>query len=386
MRGPMSSPAQPSGTSTPSSSRRSVSASNERPEHQVHGQHEFARRVLARAPGSPPASSTPSSSTRESPVAIPWAREEAEAHRSAHQHLVSDLQEPLHDADLVGDLGAAEHHAEGAGGIVADGGQLPDLALEQQARVGGKQVRHSLGGGVGPMGGAEGVVHVQIGERRQPPGQLRVVARLARLEAAVLEHQHVARARAVEPCARPPGPTTAGASATSEPSNSTEPRRDRGHRERRVDSLRPPQVRDEHQRRAALAQQLDGRQRAANPRVVLDLAVGERDVEVDPHQHPLPLHGCIPDARLVEAQRGPDRRRLRLEHLRGQLDAAVRVAPLVVVPGDHLDQPPVDHHRLAGVEDRRVRVLDDVGGDDRVLGVGEDALAAARRPPPWRRR
>ena len=33
---------------------------------------------------------------------------------------------------------------------------------------------------------------------------------------------------------------------------------------------------------------------------------------------------------------------------------------------------PVHHHRLLGVEDRRVRVLDDVGGHDRILGVRED--------------
>src|SRR3954470_14005420 len=63
------------------------------------------------------------------------------------------------------------------------------------------------------------------------------------------------------------------------------------------------------------------------------------------------------------------------QNLAGQLDAAVGVAPLVVVPADRLDQLAVaDHHRLRGVEDRGARVADDVGGDDRVLGIGEDPL------------
>ena len=35
--------------------------------------------------------------------------EEAEAHRSADQDLVGELEKALDDADLVADLGAAEH-------------------------------------------------------------------------------------------------------------------------------------------------------------------------------------------------------------------------------------------------------------------------------------
>src|ERR1700749_4781538 len=62
------------------------------------------------------------------------------------------------------------------------------------------------------------------------------------------------------------------------------------------------------------------------------------------------------------------------QDLARQLDAAVGVAPLVVVPADCLHHPAVaDHHRLAGVEDRGGRVADDVGRDDRVLGVGKDS-------------
>ena len=67
---------------------------------------------------------------------------------------------------------------------------------------------------------------------------------------------------------------------------------------------------------------------------------------------------------------------------RGEVDEAVRVAPLVVVPADRLDDV-AHHHRGARVERARRRAADDVAGDDRVLGVDELAgERAARRAPP----
>src|SRR5690606_41362812 len=56
-----------------------------------------------------------------------------------------------------------------------------------------------------------------------------------------------------------------------------------------------------------------------------------------------------------------------------QVDEPVGVAPLVVVPADRLDLV-ADHLGKPRVEDARGRVGDDVGRDDGVLGVGEDAL------------
>src|SRR6476469_6669829 len=60
-----------------------------------------------------------------------------------------------------------------------------------------------------------------------------------------------------------------------------------------------------------------------------------------------------------------------------ELDQPARVAPLVVVPGEHLDLGAAGHEREARVEDRRVRGLDDVGRDQRILAVGEDAAELA---------
>src|SRR3990172_3696427 len=50
------------------------------------------------------------------------------------------------------------------------------------------------------------------------------------------------------------------------------------------------------------------------------------------------------------------------------VDQPAAVAPLVVVPTEHLDCAPVRHRQLA-VIDARVRRAVDVGGDDRVLRV-----------------
>ena len=79
--------------------------------------------------------------------------------------------------------------------------------------------------------------------------------------------------------------------------------------------------------------------------------------------------------RRVHAPRG----RLAPREPLDQVDDPVRVAPLVVVPGDDLAR---SRRRSAAVswrvEDRRVRVADDVGRDQRLLAVLEDARAAAR--------
>src|SRR4051794_34353248 len=57
---------------------------------------------------------------------------------------------------------------------------------------------------------------------------------------------------------------------------------------------------------------------------------------------------ALPNERSGDAS-GTDRGRL--QHLLRQIDAAVGVAPLVVVPGEELHEGPVDHLGLLGVED-----------------------------------
>lgn len=49
------------------------------------------------------------------------------------------------------------------------------------------------------------------------------------------------------------------------------------------------------------------------------------------------------------------------------------VAPLVVVPGDELDEVLVQGDTGLGIEDGGVVIAVEIGGDDVVLGVAEDA-------------
>ena len=56
-----------------------------------------------------------------------------------------------------------------------------------------------------------------------------------------------------------------------------------------------------------------------------------------------------------------------------EVEDTARVAPLVVVPADKLDEVVVEGDTGLGVEDGRGLVAVEVGGDDVVLGVSENA-------------
>jgi len=69
-----------------------------------------------------------------------------------------------------------------------------ELALHQQAGTVDGEVRGDAGGrGVRAVGRAEGVVHVAGAEGRQAAREAGVVRRLTRVEADVLQQQHLAR-------------------------------------------------------------------------------------------------------------------------------------------------------------------------------------------------
>ena len=79
-------------------------------------------------------------------------------------------------SSLVRDLGAADDGDDRARRIVQRGIERLQLRLHQPAGIGGQQVGHALGAGMGAMGGGEGVVHVDIGQARQRRGEGGVVA------------------------------------------------------------------------------------------------------------------------------------------------------------------------------------------------------------------
>ena len=166
--------------------------------------------------------------------------------------------------------------------------ELLQLALEQQARVGRQQLGDADCRGVRAMNRAEGVLDEQLVVVCQPPRELGVVGRLARVEARVLEH--------VEPLVGQQLPQPPG---------------DGRHREGGVGPLRPAEVRaDRDLLRVVLEQVLERRQRGADARVVGDAAVLERHVQVAAHEHALAGDvGLADGARLTHSLRPAASRR-----------------------------------------------------------------------------
>merc|ERR1712050_722422 len=60
-----------------------------------------------------------------------------------------------------------------------------------------------------------------------------------------------------------------------------------------------------------------------------------------------------------------------------QVEHALRVAPLVVIPHDHLDEVLAHHHGERGINGVRVVRLHEVTGDQRLLLEVDDALHGA---------
>ena len=117
---------------------------------------------------------------------------------------------------------------------------------------------------VGAVGGPEGVVHVELGQRRQGLRQLGVVLGLPLLEAAVLEHHHVAVGRGPRPSPRPRGRRRRARARRRRPSFSPSRSATGFIDSDGVLAVGPAQVRDQDDR--ALPARAAARSSAARPR------------------------------------------------------------------------------------------------------------------------
>ena len=124
-------------------------------------------------------------------------------------------------AELVLDLRAAGDEHERPLDLAEQAAEVLELGEQEQPRVGGQQLRDALGRGVRAVRRAERVVDVEVAAVRELAREGRVVRRLARVEARVLEHLDALVRRAAR----------AGARATG------------AIAERRVLALRPAEVR-----------------------------------------------------------------------------------------------------------------------------------------------
>ncbi len=189
-------------------------------------------------------------------------------------------------------------------GLVRKQGQPLQLALDQEARDCRQQLGDSLGGGVGAVGGAEGVHDKYVRQAGEPGREFGIVLLFLGMEAAVFQQGYAALRKLLEPDLDL-RPDTVVELHDVHAQELAEPRGDRIHAQSVVGAiLGTPQVRDKDDPAArGLAQVINGRQRRADAGVVDDLAVLERDVEVDAHEHALAddvdvLDGLLQDASL----------------------------------------------------------------------------------------
>ena len=162
----MSRPIQPSGTSTPSSSRRWASAAKRSAITRSTRQLEAGSRRSARSSARRARLDALLLAQRVADL-VALRAEEGKAHGAADQDGVGRLEEALDDADLVRHLRAADHGDERAPGSSSMRERL-HLASQEAARGGRPQMRHALGAGVSAVRGAEGVVDVDVGQRGRP--------------------------------------------------------------------------------------------------------------------------------------------------------------------------------------------------------------------------
>ena len=113
-------------------------------------------------------------------------------HAAADDDGVGLIQQIADHAQLVADLGAAQHRHEGPLWIVQRLAHDLQLLGHQQAGHGGQEGRHTGGGGVGAVHGAEGVGHIQLRHGGQLLGEGGIVLLLADVEAQVLQQHDLA--------------------------------------------------------------------------------------------------------------------------------------------------------------------------------------------------
>jgi len=345
--------------------------------------------------------------------------EEGVGHASADHEGLCVFQKRFEDGDLGRDLRTAYDRDEGLFGIRHDGLEIGDLFFHEEAADRGfHELRDRGGRGVVAVGGPEGVVHEDLAVRSQFLGKLvplgRILARLFLMEAGVLEHDD--------------GPVLLGldegffaetAVLAREHHGSAElVGQVGGHRGHAVLArdigclveglavllglllglfhvlLGIAQVRHEDQALHALVHDVlyrgDGRDDA---RVVLHLAVLHGHVEIDAHHHALSFELNVLDCLDHDRLPGSDSEKTRpprgaafiaelLLFLRGhvpeQVDDAVRIAPLVVVPADELEEALLAGQvvllRGEAVVDRGAVVMNEVGRDKLLTAVSENAL------------
>ncbi len=153
------------------------------------------------------------------------------------------------------------------------------------------------------MGGAEGVVHVDIDLAGQLSGEVHVPLLLALVEAHIFQHQHLARLQGLLLRLHLSADAVGGHEHLVIGQQLLQALGGGCQAELGLGAaLGPAQVRGQHQRRAVLQQIADGRHGALDAGVVGDVALAvQRHVEVHAHEDALALHVDVADGLFVHS-------------------------------------------------------------------------------------
>ena len=212
--------------------------------------------------------------------------EERVGHRAADDQSVDLLQQVAEHPDLGRDLGAADHREHRAPRVVQRLVQRRQLGFHQLAREGGKVSGDSHDRSMRAVRGAEGVVHVQLPERRQPVCEFRVVRLLLGVKAHVLQQQNLAVLELGDGSSRRLADTVLCEMHLAVEC-ARQVHRDGPQREIGFHALGPTEVRHDDDLGSALGQVEEGRHGRANPGVVADRSLRHRHVEVLAHKDAL---------------------------------------------------------------------------------------------------
>ena len=252
---------------------------------------------------------------------------EGVGHRAADQEGVGFLHQAGNHLDLVGDLRATHDDEEGLLGGLQFAVEVFEFALHQEAhRALRHEMRHAFGRGMGAVGGAEGVVDVDLGAAGEGLGEAGLVGFLGGVKAGVFQQQHLAGLQG----GAQGGDFLADAIRGEHhhlAEDFAEQRRGRGQRELRIGpALRPAEVGAEDQLRTAGEQMLDRRNRALDAGVIGDDAVLERDIEVHTHEDFLAVDVEVADRELGHGAGLPEDA-VQVKHRVGRILSGFRPRP-----------------------------------------------------------
>ena len=338
----MSRPIQPSGTSIPFSSLRSASAEKESPITRSVGRRR-SQSDRSAASRTFSAREMPSSSTSESPVPTPRARKKLK-HIAPPTRTVSAISRKRSRTPTLSDTFAPPRTTtSGRSGSSRRAVSSDSSRSSKQARVGRQEVSYALGRRVRAMGGAERVVDIEVRQRGESARRARGHSRSPPPPSGCSRAAAPGPARAARPPPRPLRPRRPAPAPPARSSCPAEPvATGRIESSGRGPSAAPGGRPGPPARPARSSSSSVGS--AARMRVSsVHLPVLQRDVQVGAHEHAPPSTGA--SRTLSPRRRGQAPAGWRSRTFAASSTHAVRVAPLVVVPGDGLHHRPLHHHR-----------------------------------------